>query len=222
MPVDDRTQGVRATPIDNAPMTTRRHLVHLLLAAALAGAVPLAVAATPESPAASAAAAAAPLFQFAGKPFVHRWSHAGQHEFTPPAQPDLDKWQDMVTVQVYDKVTSAEQLAFVANGVLVAYQKAGLIIRTNSLKATAERPAEHMVVAILQDTGVREMVFARFRLTPEGGQAVVYSHRVYGMQPDAAASAWFREHDLPLEKSMMTWTGIPTVAALRALPQSPS
>jgi len=166
--------------------------------------------------------AAAPLFQFAGTPFVHRWSHAGQHEFTPPAQSDLDKWQDMVTVQLYDKVTSAEQLAFVANGVLVAYQKAGLIIRTNSLKASAGRPAEHMVVAILQDKGVREMVFARFRLTPEGGQAVVYSHRVYGMQPDAAASAWFREHDLPLEKAMMTWTDIPSVAALQALPQSPS
>jgi hypothetical protein len=202
-------------------MTTCRPLVHLLLAAALAGAAPLAVAVTPESPAASAVAAA-PLFQFAGTPFVHRWSHAGQHEFTPPAQSDLDKWQDMVTVQLYDKVTSAEQLAFVANGVLVAYQKAGLIIRTNSLKASAGRPAEHMVVAILQDKGVREMVFARFRLTPEGGQAVVYSHRVYGMQPDAAASAWFREHDLPLEKAMMTWTDIPSVAALQALPQSPS
>jgi hypothetical protein len=197
-------------------------LFPLLLAAALAGALPAAGAAEPAPPAASAVAAAAPLFQFAGTPFVHRWSHAGQHEFTPPAQPDLDKWQDMVTVQLYDKVTSAEQLAFVANGVLVAYQKAGLIIRTNSLKATAGRPAEHMVVAILQDKGVREMVFARFRLTPEGGQAIVYSHRIYGMQPDAAASAWFREHDLPLEKAMMTWTDIPSVAVLRALPQSSS
>jgi len=195
-------------------MTTCRPLVHLLLAAALAAALPAADAASPEPPAASAEVAAAPLFQFAGTPFVHRWSHAGQHEFTPPAQPDLDKWQDMVTVQLYDKVTTADQLAFVANGVLVAYQKAGLVIRTNSLKATAGRPAEHMVVAILQDAGVREMVFARFRLTPEGGQAVVYSHRVYGMQPDAAASAWFREHDLPLEKAMMTWTDIPTVTAL--------
>lgn len=219
MPVHDRPAGRAA---DNVRMTTCRPLAHLLLAAALAAALPAADAASPEPPAASAAVAAAPLFQFAGTPFVHRWSHAGQHEFTPPAQPDLDKWQDMVTVQLYDKVTTADQLAFVANGVLVAYQKAGLVIRTNSLKATAGRPAEHMVVAILQDAGVREMVFARFRLTPEGGQAVVYSHRVYGMQPDAAASAWFREHDLPLEKAMMTWTDIPTVAALRALPQSPS
>ena len=204
-------------------MTTRPPLAHLLLAAALAGAQPLVAAATPEPPAATAAPAGAPLFRFDGKPFVHRWSKDGQHEFTPPAQPDMDKWQDMVTVQLYDNVGNADQLAFVANGVLVAYQKSGLIIRTSSLKATPQRPAEHMVVAILKDKDVREMVFARFRLTPEGrGQAVVYSHRVYGMQPDAAASAWFREHDIPLEKAMMTWTDIPTVAALRALPQSPS
>jgi hypothetical protein len=207
-----------------AAMTTPRPVLHALLAVALASALSPADAADAPAPApASAAAATAPVFRFDGKPFVHRWSKGGQHEFTPPAQPDLDNWQDMVTVQLYDHVSNADQLAFVANGVLVAYQKSGLIVRTNSLKATPQRPAEHMVVAILQDQGVREMVFARFRLAPEGGgQAVVYSHRVYGMQPDAAASAWFREHDLPLEKAMMTWTDIPSVAALRALPQSPS
>lgn len=206
---------------DNARMTIRSPLHRLLLAAAFAGALLPAATAAPGEAAASAPAAAAALFQFAGKPFVHRWSQAGQHEFTPPAQPDLDKWQDMVTVQVYDKVTSADQLAFVANGVLVAYQKTGLIIRTNSLKATAERPAEHMVVAVLHDKGVREMVFARFRLTPQGGQALVYSHRTYGMKPDDAAAAWFRANDIPLEKAMMAWTDIPSVAALQALPQSP-
>lgn len=202
----------------------RRPALQVLLAVALASALsPTGAAGVQETPAASATAEAAPVFRFDGKPFVHRWSKDGQHEFTPPAQPDLDKWQDMVTVQLYDNVSNADQLAFVANGVLVAYQKSGLIIRTNSLQATPQRPAEHMVVAILQDKGVREMVFARFRLTSEGrGQAVVYSHRVYGTQPDAAASAWFREHDIPLEKAMMTWTDIPSVASLRALPQSPS
>jgi len=188
----------------------------LLLAGALAAP---AIAAAPER--AASAVAAPPVFSFAGTPYVHRWSQKGQNEFTPPAQGDLDKWQDMVTVQLYDKVHSADQLAFVANAVLVAYQKAGLIIRTNSLAATAARPAEHMVVAVLDDKGLREMVFARFRLLPEGGEALIYSHRVYGMKPDDAASAWFRENDLALEKSMMTWTDIPSVAALRALPQSP-
>jgi len=201
---------------------TIRPLTPLLLAAALAGARPIAGAALPEAPAASAAKVGAPLFQFAGKPFVHRWSHAGQHEFTPLAQPDLAKWQDMITVQLYDKVSNDDELALVANGVLVAYQKAGQVIRANSLEATPGRPAEHLVVAMLHDKGVREIVFARFRLAPGGGQALVYSHRVYGTAPDDAAGAWFRANDIRTEHAMMAWTDIPSAAALRALPQSPS
>jgi hypothetical protein len=202
-------------------MTTCRHLVHLLLAAALAGSVPLAVAATPESPAAAAPVAAAPLFQFAGTPFVHRWSHAGQHEFTPPAQPDLDHWQDMVTVQLYDKVRNADELAFVADSVLLAYRKSGRVVRSASTTAVPDLPAEHMVVAVLHDKGLREMVFARFRLTPDGGQALVYSHRVYGLNPDDEAGKWFRANDPAIAQAMMAWTDIPSVTALRALPQSP-
>ena len=203
-------------------MTTRCPLLHALLASALICAASTGAAAVPGAPVAAAAAVtAAPLVQFADHPFVHRWSQGGQHEFTPPAQPARSTWQDMVTVQLYDNVSNPDQLALVANSVLVAYQKAGLIIRTNSLKATPRRPAEHMVVAILHDKGVRELVFARFRLTPEGGQAVVYSHRVYGIKPDDAASAWFRANDLPIEKAMMNWTDIPSVATLKALPQSP-
>ena len=198
-------------------------LTPLLLAAALAGAPPVGRAASPVAPAASAAEAGAPLFQFAGKPFVHRWSHAGQHEFTPLAQPDLARWQDMVIVQLFDKVSNDDELALVANGVLVAYQKAGQVLRANTVRATAERPAEHLVVALLHDKGVREMVFARFRLAPGGGgQALVYSHRVYGTEPDDAAGAWFRANDIPTEQAMMAWTDILSAAALRALPQSPS
>lgn len=204
------------------PMTIRL-LTPPLLAAALAGGLAGACAASPDAPAASAAEVGASLFRFAGKPFVHRWSHGGQHEFTPPAQADLARWQDMVTVQLYDKVSNADELALVANGVLVAYQKAGRVVRTDSLAATPERPAEHLVVALLHDHGVREMVFARFRLTPGGGgQVLVYSHRVYGTAPDDAAGAWFRANDVPTEQAMMAWTDIPSAAALRALPQSPS
>ena len=193
----------------------------VLLTAALAGALP-AGATPPTPPRSPASAVAAPLFRFAGQPFVHRWSHAGQHEFTPPAQPDLAAWSDMVTVQLYDKVRTDDQLTFVADGVLVAYQKSGIVVRTSSSQALPGHPAEHVLVAVLSDKGVREIVFARFRLTPEGGQALIYSHRVYGEQPDDAARAWFRENDTAAERAMMAWTDIPSAATLRALPQSPS
>lgn len=201
-------------------MTIHRPLWPLLLAAALAGAAP--AGATAPEPPASAPETASPMFRFAGAPYVHRWSHADQHEFTPPAQPDLAAWKDMVTVQLYTHVRTDEQLKLIADGVLVAYQKTGVVVRTSSSQAVPGHPSEHIVVAVLRDQGVREMVFARFRLTPDGGQALVYSHRVYGMQPDDAAGAWFKANEAPTERAMMAWTDIPSVAALRALPQSPS
>lgn len=200
-------------------MTSLRPALAGLLAVAVTASRAFApTAASAAAPATSAAVA--PLFEFAGKPFVHRWSHGGQHDFTPPAQTDSSKWEDMMTVQVYDKVHTPDQLAFVADSVLVAYQRGGRIIRKSTSQATPERPTEHIVVAVLQDKGIREMVFARFRLTPEGGQAIVYSHRVYGIKPDDAAGAWFRANDGAVEKAMMAWTDIPSVATLQALPQS--
>jgi hypothetical protein len=164
--------------------------------------------------------AAALTLDFAGTPYLHRWSQNGQNEFTPQSQADLDKWRDMVTINVYDTVTTSDQLASVANNVLVNYQKAGIIVRTHSLPAQPGRPAQHMVVAVLSGSGVSELVFTRFVLTPEAGAAIVYSHRVYSMKPDAAASTWFKAHDLEMEKALMAWAGMPSVATLRALPQA--
>lgn len=195
-----------------------------LLAAALATNVS-ATAGAPVTPAAAGTAgvaAAATTFAFAGKSYVHRWSHAGQHEFTPVAQPDLSTWQDMVTLQVYDKVANPDELALVANGVLVAYLKSGQVLRSTLTRATPDRAAEQLVVALLRSDGVRELVFARFRLAPEGGgEAIIYSHRVYGAEPDDAAGDWLRAHGTATEQAMTAWTDIPSAAALRRLPQSP-
>jgi hypothetical protein len=190
-------------------------LAFAAVALLLAAAAPLA------APASADTAAPPTTLLFAGVPYLHRWSQRGQNEYTPLPQSDLAKWRDMVTIQVYDQVTTADQLAQVANTVLLAYQKDGLIIRTNSLAASPGHPAQHMIVAVLSGQGVREMVFARFMLAPEAGEVIVYSHRVYGIQPDAAASAWFKDNDIPLEKAMMAWSDLPSVGALRTLPQAP-
>jgi hypothetical protein len=40
-------------------------------------------------------------FVFDGVDYFHRWSLHDQHEFTPGDQEDLEKWSDMITVNVY-------------------------------------------------------------------------------------------------------------------------
>jgi hypothetical protein len=190
------------------PVHRRALLAWALSAAAMASAV-----AAPPAPSTT--------LNFMGTPYLHRWSQGGTHDFTPLAQSDLAKWRDKVTIQYDTQITTSEQLTAIANAALAGFQKGGLVIRTNSLAASPGRPAEHMIVAVTSDTGLRQMIFTRFRMTPEGGEVIVYSHRVYGIKPDAEASTWFKAHDIDIEKAMMAWADIPGVPSLQALPQTP-
>ena len=192
-------------------------LHRLLAACALLGAALLPAFTTAQP----ASAAPATTLQFMGVPYLHRGSQAGTHDFTPLPQSDLAKWRDKITIQVDTGITGSEQLTAVANAAMAGFQQGGLVIRTSSRAATARHPAEHMIVAVVSDKGLRQMVFSRFRMVPEGGEVIVYSHRVYGIKPDAEATAWFKANDIDIEKAMMTWTEIPGVPALQALPQSP-
>jgi hypothetical protein len=59
-----------------------------------------------------------PAFVFWGVGYFHRWSQNDQHEFTPTAQDDLEKWSDMVTINVYPSAHDGDALAVKANAVL--------------------------------------------------------------------------------------------------------
>jgi len=156
---------------------------------------------------------------FGGVQYVHRWSQKGQNEFTPPAETDLSKWRDMVTLNLHDKVTTGDQLAQLANGVLGNYEKSGKILRTDSKPRTPGHEAEHLVVAILSASGVMEAVFARVMMVEGKGVVVVYSHRAYGKDPAAVVGPWLQSKGQSVETTLMAWKGIPKLAAVRALPQ---
>jgi len=171
-------------------------------------------------PAKESAPAQAMRLSLGGVQYVHRWSQKGQNEFTPPAETDLSKWRDMVTIDVHDKVTDGEQLATLANDVLGNYQGHGKILRTDSKPRTQQREAEHLIVAILSASGVMEAVFARVMLVEGRGVVVVYSHRAYGKDPAAVIGPWLQAKGQSVEDTLMSWNGLPKLAAIKALPQS--
>lgn len=180
--------------------------------------------AAPTSTATALSVSAAPL-QFAGQTFVHRWSKDNQNEFTPPEQADLSAWHEMVTINVYPTVHDGEQLAQLSNAVLANYQQAGKIVRVNSIPATATKPAEHLIVAILGAPGVLETVFARAMLVDGTGIFIVYSRRSYDNAENSQNAAletgqWLQAHGEATEKQLMSWSGYPTITTLKALPQS--
>lgn len=169
--------------------------------------------------AASQAASATKLI-LGGKVYLHRWSKGGQHEFTPEGDEDLSRWRDMVTVNTHDAVSNGEQLAALANSVLSNYQRHGKIVRTDSKPRTPQRPAEHLIVAILGNPEFLEAVFTRIVLVDGVGAAAVYSHRVYGKEAARLMGEWLKTNGASIEKTLMAWDRIPTPAALRSLPQS--
>lgn len=158
--------------------------------------------------------------EFRGTGYVHRWSKAGQNEFTPAADTDLAKWNDMVTLNVHEDVKSGEQLAVIANKILGNYQNRGKIMKTDSKPRTAAREAEHLIVGVLGNPAFLEAAFVRCVMVNGVGYAAVYSHRVYGAKAGPAMGAWLAANGQQVEGALLAWQNMPAPAALRALPRA--
>lgn len=192
-------------------------LIHALLVASL---LVFSTTSTAAERARAARATDVTTLRLGGVDYLHRWSKDGQNEFTPKNDSDLATWRDMVTVNVHETVTNGEQLAEAANRVLGGYKSHGKILRTDSKPRTADRPAEHLIVAVLGGPTYLETAFARLLLVDGVGFVAVYSHRVYGKPAGPAMSDWLKANGPGVEKTLMTWDGLPDLTTLRQLPQS--
>ncbi len=151
-------------------------------------------------------------FSFSGASYVHRYSKGDLHEFTPKAQGDLNKWADMITLNVYPAVKNGEDLASTANAVLENYKAAkGIVTKTTSLPRTATRPAEHLIVVLFPRPDFIEASFARFRMANGTGVSLVYAHRIYGKKAGNTMSSWFKQNGPRIEKALMSLKTVPTV-----------
>ncbi len=157
---------------------------------------------------------------FGGIQYLHRWSKDGQNEFTPKSDGDLAHWRDMVTINVHETVRNGDQLADLANRVLDNYQSHGKIVRSNSRPRTAQRPAEHLIVALLGNQALLETAFARIVLVDGVGVVAVYSHRAYGNAAAETTGEWLNANGQSLETTLMSWDKIPSPASLKQLRQS--
>ena len=168
----------------------------------------------------AAAAAAKPAFVLGGVSYFHRWSMNDQHEFTPEGQEDLEKWSDMITINVYSNAHDGDALAAKANAVLENYKSHnGRVLRTNSVPRTPDRPAEHFIAVVFGRSNFIEVAFARFKLVDSVECSIVYSHRIYGEKVGDQMSAWLKGDGPKMEKMLMDWNNPPSPASLRELPR---
>ena len=159
---------------------------------------------------------AKPAFVFRDAGYFHRWSKNDQHEFTPENQEDLDKWSDMMTVNVYPNVRDGDGLAQTANAVLENYKKhQAKILKTTSVPRTEVRLAEHFIAVVFTQPTFIEVAFARLKVVDGIGCSFVYCHRFYGEKIGNQASAWLEANGAGIEKALMDWSSMPSPASLR-------
>lgn len=193
-------------------MPTRRHVLAAAPALGLHGLATLLPL--------TAHAAGTPVISLRGVTYQHRWSAPTQHEFTPADQGDLQRWRDMVTINVHRSVNSGEQLAQLANGVLGNYQRHGRILRTASVPRTPQRLAEHFIAAALGDPRFIESAFARCVLADGVAYVLVASHRSHGDNAGQQAADWLRIQGGAVEQALMALAHWPRAAELARLPLS--
>jgi hypothetical protein len=162
-------------------------------------------------------------FVFGGIDYFHRWSQNDQHEFTPEGQENLDKWADMITINVYQSAHDGDALAAKANAVLENYKSHnGRVLRTDSVPRTPDRPAEHFIAVVFGRPNFIELAFARFKLVNGVGCSIVYSHRIYGERVGDQMSAWLNDNGPKTEKMLMEWNNTPSPGSLRGLARTES
>ena len=161
-----------------------------------------------------AATPAQPVFTFNGVGYFHRWSQNNQHEFTPVGQEDLEKWSEMITINVYPEVHDGDGLAAKANAVLGNYKShQGMVLKTNSIPRTPDRAAEHFIAVVFGRPDFIEATFARFKQVDGSGCSIVYSHRIYGEKIGDQMSAWLGANGGQMEKILMNWNELPPLAS---------
>jgi len=158
----------------------------------------LLIAATNQTPTAQ------PAFSFNGQPYIHRFTKGNLHEFTPKAQTKLDKFTDMVTINVYPDAKDGDGLAAAANSVLETYKaNKAMVVKTSSVPRTDKRPAEHLIVVLFPRPTFIEASFARFGLGKACGGSLVYSHRIYGAKVGDKMSKWLGTNGPKVEKALL-------------------
>src|SRR5438477_9344965 len=145
-------------------------------------------------------------FEFQNVDYFHRWSGANQHEFTPAKQEDLEHWTDMMTINTYPGVDDGEKMAGAANAILGNYRShQGKILKTSSVPARDEKPAEHFIAVLFTRPDFLEAAFARLKLVDGEGRSFVYSHRFYGSEAADEMNAWLKANGEKTENALLDW-----------------
>jgi hypothetical protein len=197
-------------------LAIRKPLLCLLVALSVTA---VAGAAAKEPAKAAAKPAAASTITFAGVQYVHRSTMNGRSDFVPASQPG-EAWRDRMTIIVRDKVTTREQVSDVAGNLFATVSDLGEVVQAESMPNPRTHETEHFFAAKMDGKGWTQAGFVRLGLFEGKGVLVMYTHRSYGEHSAETSTGWLDRNGEGIQQKLMSWTGLPALAQLKALPQS--
>jgi hypothetical protein len=154
--------------------------------------------------------------KFRGIEYFPRSSDANQYQFTPAGQENLNTFRDMLTVVLDPRAQDAAGLTQYANQLVATYkQNKGVIVRTVAVPATAQKPGEYFVAAMLPGPNVMEFAAARLILVGKEGAAVVYSHRYYGDTDADSLGHWVQSYGPDVETELLKFDAARMVSSVK-------
>lgn len=150
---------------------------------------------------------------FDGQDYLYKWSSEDLHEYTPGEQNVTGQWNDMLTLNFYPSVSTAEDLAVVTNAVLANYEDVGgIILGVETIPATNFKPAEHIIAVVFGAADAAEFAIVKFQLHDGIGASIAYAHREYGADVGNVMNSWMDANGTRLQERITKFNNLPPVA----------
>lgn len=156
------------------------------------------------------------IITFDGQEYLYRWSSEDLHEYTSGDQSVTGQWTDMVTINYYPVVSTAEDLSVVAEAVLSNYEDAGgIVLGVESIPRTKSKAAEHIVAVVFGGPDTAEFALVKFQLHDGIGASIAYAHREYGADVENTINDWMEGNGTRLQDRITKFSDLPPSADFR-------
>ena len=148
------------------------------------------------------AAPPTPTVTFRGTTYSLSLTNGNRYDFMPAEQKESSF--DALTLLLLARIKDGEALADLANRTLTKLQGVkATILRTNSVPASAQKPAEHFMAVVIPGPDALQFAASRYVLVVGEGVEVIYMHTIHGKAVGDPMSKWMKENGPDVEQQLM-------------------
>ncbi|MFT3792570.1 MAG: hypothetical protein QM741_16235 [Rudaea sp.] len=163
----------------------------------------------------------APTVTFRGTTYRLSRTSGNEYDFTPAEQTPPSA--DVLTLLVLSRIKDGEALADLANRTLSKLKDTkATIVRTNSVPASAQKPAEHFMAVVIPSPDALQFGASRYVLVGGEGVEMIYMHTIHGNAVGNEMSRWLDKNGADVEQKLMQLDASSMMPTTPAAAQAPA